>query len=421
MGIEELKNMSMQHTEETFKNLEVQKLLHSNENFDLIIIDWFYNEATLIFGHIYKAPVIYISSFGNMALLSDFTGNVLPYSYVPGAGIFITDEMSFKERVLMTLFNLAINTLFIPRRKTAHYELLKRYFDNPPTIPELQENVALVLSNSHFSFETVRPYTPNIIPVGGFHVDEPKNLPENLQTFLDSAPEGVIFFSLGTQKSSSSLSKEVLTNILKGLGRIAQTVLWKYEASDLVDIPKNIKIVKWVPQADVLAHPNLKLFITHGGMLSLIESIHYRVPMICIPFSGDQLTNAAFIESREIGLHLSPDNITENTLVDSIKEVTTNPKYQEQINFRSTLLRQQPMKPLETAIYWTEHVITHKHANHLKPFATKLTWYKYYLIDVLVVLLCSFFILVAVVIFISKMVFKNVYKLFTTTKKEKVV
>ena len=113
-----------------------------------------------------------------MALLSDFTGNVLPYSYVPGAGIFITDEMSFKERVLMTLFNLAINTLFIPRRKTAHYELLKRYFDNPPTIPELQENVALVLSNSHFSFETVRPYTPNIIPVGGFHVDEPKNLPE---------------------------------------------------------------------------------------------------------------------------------------------------------------------------------------------------------------------------------------------------
>ena len=77
---------------------------------------------------------------------------------------------------------------------------------------------------------------------------------QNLQTFLDSAPEGVIFFSLGTQKSSSSLSKEVLTNILKGLGRIAQTVLWKYEASDLVDIPKNIKIVKWVPQADVLGN-----------------------------------------------------------------------------------------------------------------------------------------------------------------------
>lgn len=61
----------------------------------------------------------------------------------------------------------------------------------------------------------------------------------------------------------------------------------------------------------IIAHPNLKLFITHGGMLSLIESIHFHVPLLCIPFNGDQFTNAAFIEFREIGLTIFLENITE--------------------------------------------------------------------------------------------------------------
>lgn len=42
--------------------------------------------------------------------------------------------------------------------------------------------------------------------------------------------------------------------------------LWKFE-SDFVteDLPKNVLIQSWLPQADILAHPKLKAFITHGG------------------------------------------------------------------------------------------------------------------------------------------------------------
>lgn len=176
--IEDLRNMSRQHTENTFTNPDVQKLLKSNESFDIIIMDWFFNQGTLIFGHIYKAPVIYISSFGNNALLSDFSGNTLPYSYVPGAGLIMSDDMSFSHRIFMSAVNILFNFFFVRQSNQAHHEILKKYFDNPPTIEELQKNVALVLSNSHFSFETPRPYTPNIIPVGGFHIEDSKQLPK---------------------------------------------------------------------------------------------------------------------------------------------------------------------------------------------------------------------------------------------------
>lgn len=176
--VEDLKNMSRQHTENTFTNPNVQKLLKSNKSFDIIIIDWFFNQGSLIFGHIYKAPVIYISSFGNNALLSDFSGNTLPYSYVPGAGMIMSDDMSFLHRIIMTSVNVLFNFFFAPRSNKAHHEILKKYFDDPPTIEELQQNVALILSNSHFSFETPRPYTPNIIPIGGFHIEESQLLPK---------------------------------------------------------------------------------------------------------------------------------------------------------------------------------------------------------------------------------------------------
>lgn len=39
------------------------------------------------------------------------------------------------------------------------------------------------------------------------------------------------------------------------------------------------------------AHPNCILFITHGGLLSTTETIHYGVPTIGIPAFADQFLN----------------------------------------------------------------------------------------------------------------------------------
>lgn len=39
------------------------------------------------------------------------------------------------------------------------------------------------------------------------------------------------------------------------------------------------------------AHPNCKLFITHGGLLSTTETVHYGKPIIGIPIFNDQFNN----------------------------------------------------------------------------------------------------------------------------------
>lgn len=46
-------------------------------------------------------------------------------------------------------------------------------------------------------------------------------------------------------------------------------------------------------------------------------------------------------------------------------------------------MHDQPLKPLDTAVYWVEYVLRHKGAYHLRSAALDLTWYQYLLLDVL--------------------------------------
>lgn len=40
-------------------------------------------------------------------------------------------------------------------------------------------------------------------------------------------------------------------------------------------------------------HPKCVLFITHGGLLSSIETVHFGVPTISVPIFFDQSVNSA--------------------------------------------------------------------------------------------------------------------------------
>ena len=67
-------------------------------------------------------------------------------------------------------------------------------------------------------------------------------------------------------------------------------------------IPRNVKLFSWLPQNDILGHPKVKLFITHGGNNGQLESLFHAVPMLTIPFTGDQHYNAERIVARGYGL-----------------------------------------------------------------------------------------------------------------------
>lgn len=46
-------------------------------------------------------------------------------------------------------------------------------------------------------------------------------------------------------------------------------------------------------------------------------------------------------------------------------------------------MKDQPLKPIDTAVFWIEYVLRHKGAHHLKTEAMNLSVFEYYYLDVL--------------------------------------
>lgn len=81
----------------------------------------------------------------------------------------------------------------------------------------------------------------------------------------------------------------------------------------------------------------------------------------------------------------------------------------------SVRYKDRPMSPLDTAVYWTEYVIRHKGAHHLKTAAVHMPWYQYLLLDVIAFL--AFVIISAFLVAYYSL--KTLYRLFRTARKVK--
>lgn len=73
-------------------------------------------------------------------------------------------------------------------------------------------------------------------------------------------------------------------------------------------------------------HPNIKLFITQGGLQSMEEAIYNHVPIVGMPFFGDQITNTKKIIGKGLGLSVDYNTMDKAILKNTILEVINNPK-----------------------------------------------------------------------------------------------
>lgn len=62
-------------------------------------------------------------------------------------------------------------------------------------------------------------------------------------------------------------------------------------------------------------------------MGSIAESTYAGVPMVVIPFFGDQSMNAAEIVIKQYAVSLKFNDMTEELFANAIDEVLNNPKY----------------------------------------------------------------------------------------------
>lgn len=117
---------------------------------------------------------------------------------------------------------------------------------------------------------------------------------QDLEDFIAGGGDfGFIYVSMGSSVKASNMPDNLRQLLVNTFAKLPYRVLWKYEASiNQNDLPPNVKISRWLPQQDLLGHKKLRAFITHGGLLSMFETVYHGAPAVVMPVFCDHDSNS---------------------------------------------------------------------------------------------------------------------------------
>ncbi|XP_016911984.2 UDP-glucosyltransferase 2-like [Apis cerana] len=385
---------------EFLKHPKIQELIHNppkNPPYDAIILEIFGAHCFGIIADILKVPMIGVSSSVLYPWSYDYIACPHNLAYVPHNLLFYTQNMNFWQRMYNFLDNLYLIWTF-NKVTVKQTEIMRKYVKpDAPDIRDVERNMSIILVNSHISTNGIKNLNPALIEVGGLHVhdDETILLPPSLEKWMNESEHGFIYFSFGSMVMIESFPIETLQIFYNSMRKIAPVrVLMKIAKSDKLPpgLPENVYILPWIPQVKVLKHPNIKAFITHGGLMGSQEAIHYGVPMIGIPLFADQFININNYVRLNIAIKLKLISLTQEEMDHALNEILNNPKYKKAIKELSKKFLDRPMSSADTAIYWIEYIIKYG-STVLRSPAMDLTWWQIELLDV-----CGFLLIAALVV-----------------------
>nr|CAD2179766.1 unnamed protein product [Meloidogyne enterolobii] len=161
--------------------------------------------------------------------------------------------------------------------------------------------------------------------------------------------ECVVVVSFGTKISFHGVNTNQLKSIFNAFSRhqncefimFADTTI-QYYVDENFQLPNNVHLF-FFDQKGIIAHRYTKLAIIDCGQDSLNEALYAGVPVICIPFLGEQRYNASVVEYLGVGMWVPAPNL-ENQFQTAVNALLNEAYgfYGRAQNFARQLNSQQP-------------------------------------------------------------------------------
>lgn len=104
---------------------------------------------------------------------------------------------------------------------------------------------------------------------------------------------GFVFVSMGSSVRASGMPEALRQIFVAVFSTLPYNVVWKWDGGKIKDLPANVRTAAWWPQQELLGHPKLRAFVSHGGLLSLHEAAYHGAPTLILPVFCDHDGNAA--------------------------------------------------------------------------------------------------------------------------------
>ncbi|XP_061679884.1 UDP-glucuronosyltransferase 2C1-like isoform X2 [Syngnathoides biaculeatus] len=393
-----------------FEN-ETQMQAFSDAKYDVMLTDLGIGGGALLARRL-RLPLVYNVRWTLQGESHDLIAPS-PLAYTPFLAALLTDKMTFPQRIINVL-SYTIGFLSTKYISEPHYKpIIRRYFGSSVDYSTFFLDADIWLMRNNFIFEFPRPTMPNVVYMGGFQCKPPKQLPVDLEEFVQSSGNhGVVIMTLGTLVAKLPL--DVTEEIAAAFAQLPQKVIWRYLGQKPINLGNNTLLVNWLPQNDLLAHPKTRVFVTHGGINGVQEAIYHGVPIVGLPLFFDQHDNINRMQARGGAVNVDFAVLDRHNFADALVTVLHNSSYRENMQRLSRLQSDQPMKPMDLAVFWIEYVIRHKGASHLKAQSNKMSSIVYHSVDVILVLLAVAFLLIVTCLFMLRFMCKKCFSVKKT-------
>lgn len=298
-----------------------------------------------------RIPYVLSAAFLPSYLLASFTP--FAQSYVPkGFPVPHTGlpyHMNFAQRMYNRLFKLRSLAMFInPAMGKAireDFAISKELGLPRPNQMTRVDKAELILCQSIPQLDYPLQVPEKIRLVGAMLPPLPQAPEGKLTSWLDAHPS-VIYVGLGTITRLTRAEVSSLVEVARRLDG-AHHVLWKLPAEQhhllppRESLPGNLRIESWVPsQVDVLAHRNVKVFVTHGGSNGFHEGLYFGKPLVIRPLWVDCHDQA--VRGQELGVSLTldhPQTVDPDDMTDKLTRVLNDPSFGQRAETFAALLR----------------------------------------------------------------------------------
>ena len=185
-----------------------------------------------------------------------------------------------------------------------------------------------ILVDGAFGLEYPRAVPDNVHLVGPMLPDHVPPLSEELARWIAGGPP-VVYVNLGTVSIATAAQ---VRKIADGIAVPGTRALWvlKPEQAALLPEPKpeSVRITSWLPSPRaLLAHDNVRVFVSHCGINSVHESLAAGTPVVGVPMLADQRDMAARVADAGAGVWMDKTSFTPAQLRGAIERVWRDPSF----------------------------------------------------------------------------------------------
>lgn len=254
-----------------------------------------------------------------------------------------SDQQSLADRMKRLLVGFALPWLMswagfhAPRRQLRESLGLGALQLLEAPITEANGGRPLVVVLTHWGLDRPRPLPPRAVLVGPVedYAAKLQQLPElgrHVDEWIQADNASIVYISFGTNVRPKEKVVRTLLEAAEGLQDDFRFI-WdareeEVEASIFAAkahsaaLPANVLFAAGVPQLRVLASGRISIFVTHCGLNSVHEALHFGVPMLGLPFVGDQMVTARLIVENGAALRLHVPNLEVAPTQEALRRLT---------------------------------------------------------------------------------------------------